>query len=67
MAASASAASTRSQTSKASHAVSSNCPEYQVRNRLTSRSNAPRVTSNGPDSSLRVIESSSARASVPSI
>jgi hypothetical protein len=46
-----SAASTRSQTSKASHAVIS--PSYQFRNRLTISSSAPSATTSGPSSSLR--------------
>ncbi len=50
---SASTKSTRSHTSKPCHAVIS--PVYQFRNRLTSRSRAPSVTSSGPASSLRVI------------
>ncbi len=51
---SASTNSTRSQTSNPSHAVIS--PVNQLRNRLTSRSRAPSITSSGPASSLRVID-----------
>ena len=50
---SASTNSTRSHTSKASHAVIPGV--NQSRNRLTSRSRAPSVTSSGPASSLRVM------------
>ena len=46
------AASTRSHTSKASHAVMSG--SYQFRNRLTISNSAPSTTTNGPSSSLRV-------------
>ena len=51
---SASTNSTRSQTSNPSHAVTS--PVNHARNRLTSRSKAPSVTSSGPASNLRVID-----------